>query len=174
MRKNSATKLQAQVRGIRVRQRVKRGKSKSNYVVQTKTSRRHHGTDKAGDIDDDPEIVAARERVRALKAEYRKHREDGNKGKLQMSLLDYDLAVQELNELEIRQMKRNKKPSSLAPCCLVACLPCMLAFQFFCCVSTASTGEYAKKKKNNAMMRDQLSHLASDTLKMYSKTKKKR
>ena len=64
VRKNSATKLQAQVRGMQVRQRVKRGKSKSNYVVQTKTSRRHHGTDKAGDIDDDPEIVAARERVK--------------------------------------------------------------------------------------------------------------
>ena len=149
-----------------------RGTPSSRYVVGSSPG--HLG---AGDVDnadhnDDPGISAARERVRALKAEYRQLREEGNKGKLQMALLDYDVAVQELNDLEIQRMKRNKQTSKSAKYCLVACLPCMLCFQFFCCVSTAATGEYSKKQKINAAMREELGSLASDFIATKKKKKK--
>ena len=168
-RTNSATKLQAQVRGRQVRQTVgkKRGKSSSRYAVVEASH---------DDDDNDPEIVAARVKVKQLRIEYRQYREQGNKGKLQMALLDYDVAVSHLHGLEIRQMKKNKQTSQSAKCCLVACLPCMLLFQFFCCVSTASTGEYSKKQRANAAMREELGNLASDTMNSLTtkRTKKSR
>ena len=91
-----------------------------------------------------------------------------------MALLDYDVAVEELNELEIQHMKKNKRTSQSSKFCLVACLPCMLCFQFFCCVSTAATGEYSKKQKINAAMREELGTLASDFIETNMKKKKKK
>lgn len=118
----------------------------------------HHDSD---DEDcDNPEILEARAKVARLRAEYRTYRKEGQKGKLQMALLDYDLAVEDLKDLEVQYALKNKKSSKSQVFCLVACLPCMLLFQYFCCVSTASTGEFSKKQKKNAMISEQLSLLA--------------
>ena len=84
-RTNSATKLQAQVRGRQVRQTVgkKRGKSSSRYALESSSHADHFDRGNANDGFDNEnlEIAAAREKVRELRADYRRHRQDGNRNR---------------------------------------------------------------------------------------------
>ena len=101
-RQNSATKLQANVRGMQARKRV-RARVNGRCVVKrslyaNECSPREVDAIRQPSIGDgkqteDPELNVLKGRVRELKMAYREHRENGDKGKLQMALLDYDLAV---------------------------------------------------------------------------------
>ncbi len=102
-RQNSATRLQANVRGMQARKRVQARKSGSgsskralykNDGAPPEVDAHRGSTARDDEQTDDPELNRLRLRVRELKVTYRAHRENGDKGKLQMALLDYDLAVE--------------------------------------------------------------------------------
>ena len=158
VRSDSATKIQSRVRGRQQRQQ-RQQRSSQRQQTQRQHQSKHHpvkieapnpeSSSRTRKIGADPELEKLRHRVQFLQQEYRQHREKGDKGKMQLSLLDFDIANEELlRALAFREQatsrKRNKECNGLFA---MLCLPCLLACQFCCCVSTGAVGERSKTVK---------------------------
>ena len=157
VRTNSATKIQARVRGARARTTARRHK---RAVVDDIVD----DSDSVLSSTDDPELDRLKQRRNALRTEYRDQRERGENGKMQLTLLDFDIADKEYRmalAYRIQAVKgvENREYRGMLAC---ACLPCLLILQFLCCTSTGAVGERRKTVKERDATIQKLKSLGND------------
>ena len=114
----------------------------------------------------DPEISRLKKEVAQLKLKASEYKNDGKLGKAKLVYFDIDLLKQEIRALEVSNetKKRRNKTSRAGECCLLICCPFLVVVQLLCCVSTAATGEFAKKNKADTKMLQNLEGLGKDIL----------
>jgi hypothetical protein len=163
VRTNSATKIQARVRGTQERHRHQKA-TDTSYDNNTTSQQQN-----------DPELQRLRDRVRTLQTTYRNHRQNGEKGKMQMALLDFDIANNELlRAMAYRDQAHSKqRDQELNGCLSLACLPCLLLCQFCCCVSTGAVGERNKTVKERDETIAKLASLGKDIVMNRNEKKRK-
>jgi len=166
VRTNSATKIQARVRGTQERHRHQKATDTSYADFDNTTSQQQN----------DPELQRLRDRVRTLQTTYRNHRQNGEKGKMQMALLDFDIANNELlRAMAYRDQAHSKqRDQELNGCLSLACLPCLLLCQFCCCVSTGAVGERNKTVKERDETIAKLASLGKDIVMNRNEKKRKK
>ena len=160
-RSNSATKIQSRVRGRQERNRHDKSNKNFDHINTT----------------NDPELERLRNEVERLQTKYKQHRQNGEKGKLQMALLDFDIANEELlRAMAYRDAARNKHSNrECSGMMALLCLPCLLGCQFCCCVSTGAVGERSRTVKERDETLGKLKELGSDFIgKKRTKKKKKK
>ena len=74
--------------------------------------------------------------MKKLQNDYRRFRHNREQGKMQLTLLDYDIAKMELKNarayrLAAYRRQQNKERNGMVA---LVCLPCLLCCQFLCCV----------------------------------------
>jgi hypothetical protein len=114
----------------------------------------------------DPQLQQLRDRVKELQQTYRAHREAGEKGKMQLALLEYDIAREELLRARsyrdnIHQKNKDRECHGRIAC---VCLPCLMCFQMLCCVSTAASGERKKTSQQRDATIAKVTELGRDLL----------
>jgi hypothetical protein len=153
VRTNSATKIQARVRGTRGREDTRRHKR----VIES-------DNDSVLSDNSDPELDHLKQRRDNLKVMYREYRERGKNGKMQLTLLDFDIADKEYRmalayRVEAANKVENRDCHGMLAC---ACLPCLLCIQFLCCTSTGSVGERRQTVKDRDETIQKLKSLGND------------
>jgi len=157
VRTNSATKIQARVRGARTRTTARRHKQ---AVVEDIVD----DNDSVLSSTDDPELDRLKQRRNALRTKYRDQRERGENGKMQLTLLDFDIADKEYRmalayRIQAAKGVENREYRGMLAC---ACLPCLLILQFLCCTSTGAVGERRKTVKERDETIQKLKSLGND------------
>ena len=149
MRTNSATKIQTRVRGRQARtktdqrHRTAHGLKRTNSAtkiqsrVRGRQARARGGHPRSSNVSEDreennndPQLQQLRDRVKELQQTYRAHREAGEKGKMQLALLEYDIAREELLRARsyrdnIHQKNKDRECHGRIAC---VCLPCLMCF----------------------------------------------
>jgi hypothetical protein len=161
-RKNSATKIQTQVRGHLSRAKSQASHRETPSNIETESN---YDSDNS-DFDDDPILKSLEEKVKKLQNDYRRFRHNREQGKMQLTLLDYDIAKMELKNarayrLAAYRRQQNKERNGMVA---LVCLPCLLCCQFLCCVSTAATGERRKTVRERDKTISKLKSLGKDLL----------
>ena len=95
----------------------------------------------------------------------------GEKGKMQLALLEYDIAREELIRAQsyrdsIHQKNKNRECHGRLAC---LCLPCLMCFQMVCCVSTAASGERKKTSQQRDATIAKVTELGRDLLSLKQK-----
>ena len=97
----------------------------------------------------------------------------GEKGKMQLALLEYNIARKELLHAQsyrdsIHQKNKDRECNGRIAC---LCLPCLMCFQMVCCVSTAASGERKKTSQQQDTTIAKVTELGRDLLSLKQGTK---
>ena len=95
----------------------------------------------------------------------------GEKGKMQLALLEYNIARKELLHAQsyrdsIHQKNKDRECNGRIAC---LCLPCLMCFQMVCCVSTAASGERKKTSQQRDAAIAKVTELGRDLLSLKQK-----